>query len=153
MNTKPLALSRLEPYKPVMLKVLLLLFIAVPLLELYLLIEVGAGLGGFFTIALCVLTAAIGGILIRLQGVQTLFSAQQQLAQGQPPEQEMLHGFLLAIAGVCLFLPGFLTDAIGFLLLIPTLRKIMIHRVHIQDKTQSTIIDVEVIDQKIHLKD
>ncbi len=135
-----------------MLKVLFLLFIIVPLLELYVLIEVGAGLGGFFTIALCLLTAALGGIIIRWQGLQTLFSAQRQLAQNQPPAEEMLHALLLGIAGICLFLPGFITDTVGFLLLIPALRSIMIHRIYIRTNTQSTIIDVEIIDQNPHIK-
>ncbi|RME35475.1 MAG: FxsA family protein [Gammaproteobacteria bacterium] len=109
-----------------MLKLIFFLFLVLPLVELYLLIEIGAGIGGLTTIALCLLTAAIGGLLVRFQGLQTLFLAQRQLASGQIPAEAGLHGMLIASAGVLLFLPGFVTDTIGFLLLIPALRRLVI---------------------------
>jgi UPF0716 protein FxsA len=108
-----------------MLKFILALFILLPLAELYLLIEVGSGIGGLSTIALCLLTAAIGGMLVRLQGMQTLLKARQLMDQGQPPAEQMLHGIMIAASGVLLFIPGFITDVIGFLLLVPMIRSIV----------------------------
>ncbi|WP_370981318.1 FxsA family protein [Agaribacterium sp. ZY112] len=105
------------------MRALLLLFIIVPLVELLVLIRVGSAIGGLSTVALVVLTAVIGLALIRIQGVQTLMSAQQKMALGETPARELLDGIGLAIAGVFLLLPGFVTDTIGFALLIPGLRQ------------------------------
>jgi len=133
-----------------MFKIFLLLFITIPLLELYVLIEVGSGLGGITTIALCLLTAALGGILIRWQGMQTLLSAQRQMAQGQPPAEQALHGILLALAGLMLFLPGFITDTLGFLLLIPALRRLVfLLLLKHQPKRQQAAYDDGIIDAEI----
>lgn len=102
------------------------LFIAIPLIELYLIIKVGGIIGAFWTVALVVLTAVIGVNLLRIQGFSTLQRAQRNMAQGQLPAMEMLEGVFLAIAGVLLLTPGFLTDTIGFLCLIPATRRAMI---------------------------
>jgi len=136
-----------------MFKIFLLLFITIPLLELYVLIEVGSGLGGITTIALCLLTAALGGFLIRWQGMQTLLSAQRQMAQGQPPAEQALHGILLALAGLMLFLPGFITDTLGFLLLIPALRRfifLLLLKRKPATYDDDGIIDAEIIE--VHTK-
>ncbi|OIO71005.1 MAG: exlusion protein FxsA [Zetaproteobacteria bacterium CG_4_9_14_3_um_filter_49_83] len=137
-----------------MLKILLLLFITLPLLELYVLIEVGSGLGGLTTIALCLLTAALGGFLIRLQGIMTLIDARKRMASGELPADQGVHGLLLALAGLLLFTPGFITDSLGFLLLIPMLRRVLIRRIFSFHPTTnrrgnaSTIIEAEVIPDK-----
>ncbi len=99
-----------------------------PLIELYVLIRVGARIGAFSTIALCVLTAVVGGFLIRWQGWQTLMEAQRRIAMGYPPAAEMLHGAMLVLAGVMLFTPGFISDTLGFLLLVPAVRRAIIRR-------------------------
>ncbi|ATX82039.1 UPF0716 protein FxsA [Mariprofundus ferrinatatus] len=112
-----------------MLRILFLLFITIPLLELWLLIEVGSGIGGLPTIALCLLTAALGGWLIRMQGISTLVDAQHRMAQGELPADHGFHGLMLAISGLLLFTPGFITDTLGFLLLVPQLRQLIINRV------------------------
>ncbi len=109
-----------------MLKLLFALFIGLPLIELYVLIEVGARIGGFWTILLCLATAALGGLLIRIQGVLTLLDARARLARGEIPAEHGLHGAMLALAGFLLFTPGFITDAIGFLLLVPAVRRWLI---------------------------
>ena len=130
-----------------MLRILFLLFITIPLLELYVLIEVGSGIGGFATIALCLLTAAIGGFLIRMQGLSTLIDAQRRMAHGELPADHGFHGLLLALAGLLLFTPGFITDTLGFLLLVPPLRQWLInHFIPVAPGKDSGIIDVEVID-------
>ena len=132
-----------------MLRILFLLFITLPLLELYVLIKVGSGIGGLATISLCLLTAAIGGLLIRWQGMSTLFDAQRRMARGEIPAEHGFHGLMIALAGVLLFTPGFITDTIGFLLLVPPFRTWLIHRALPTrpggGKGRSDIIDVEIV--------
>ena len=110
----------------------LLLFVAAPLVELYFLIKVGSIIGALPTIALSLLTAAIGGYLVRRQGLSVLMRVRDMLEQGEMPALELLDGALLLLCGFALLLPGFITDAIGFLLLIPPLRHVLIRRyVHV----------------------
>ena len=103
--------------------VFLLVFVGAPLVELYLLIEVGSVIGALPTIALSIFTALLGGALVRMQGFAVLFRAQSAMAQRELPAIELLEGALLLLVGVALLLPGFITDAIGFVLLIPPLRR------------------------------
>ena len=105
------------------LLVVLAVFVAVPLVELYVLIEVGTKIGAIPTIALTVFTAVLGGLLVRLQGLSVLFRVRESLEREQVPAIELLEGALLLMAGVLLLLPGFITDALGFLLLISPLRR------------------------------
>ncbi len=101
---------------------LLLIFVGVPLVELSVLIEVGSDIGALATVALCLLTAAVGLSLIRMQGLKVLADLQTASAKGEAIVEPLVHGFFLLVAGVCLFFPGFITDAIGGLLLIPPVR-------------------------------
>lgn len=103
--------------------ILFFIFIIVPIMELYVLIQVGSEIGAFSTIWLVVLTAAIGAWLVRQQGISVIARIKDNLDKNQPPAVEMLEGAMLLITGVALLLPGFVTDAIGFLLLIPPLRR------------------------------
>ncbi len=130
-----------------MFKIILFLFITVPLAELYVLIEVGSNIGGLSTILLCLFTAAFGGLLIRWQGLETLIAAQRELLQGGLPATQVLHGILLAVAGLLLFLPGLITDTIGFLLLVPSFRLLIIRRAMRRQQAQhdNGIIDAEII--------
>ncbi len=105
---------------------LFLLFLLIPLVEIYFLIQVGNVIGAIPTIALVVFTALLGAMLLRFQGWVTLQRARLTLAQGQMPAIEMFEGVLLVLAGALLLTPGFFTDTIGFLLLIPPLRKSII---------------------------
>jgi len=148
-----------------MLRILFLLFISIPLLELWLLIEVGSDIGGLSTIALCLFTAALGGFLIRWQGMSTLIDAQKRMAHGEAPVEHGLHGLMIAFAGVLLFTPGFITDSAGFLLLFPPFRRLIINRMipfqqinnphHTNpahaNRGQSEIIDIEVITHDKHV--
>lgn len=102
--------------------IILLIFIGGPLLELSVLIDVGGEIGAIPTVLLCVLTAAIGLSLVRLQGLKVLRNMQEATQRGEPVGENLIHGFFLLIAGVCLFIPGFVTDALGALLLIPLVR-------------------------------
>ena len=101
----------------------LLFFVGAPLVELYVLIEVGSEIGAVPTIALSVFTAILGGALVRMQGFAVLFRAQTQMANKEVPALELMEGVMLLLVGLALLLPGFITDAIGFLLLIPPLRR------------------------------
>lgn len=103
-----------------------ILFIAIPLVELYFILVVGDIIGAFWTVILVLLTAIIGVNLLRIQGMSTLARAQRNMAQGAIPALEMMEGVALAIAGVLLITPGFITDSIGFLLLIPASRQVII---------------------------
>ncbi len=100
----------------------LLLFIGVPLVEIYLLIEVGGVIGALPTVFAVVFTAVLGITLIRIQGFSTLQKAQSSMNQGVVPAAEMIEGMMLLFAALCLLIPGFFTDTVGFLLLIPPLR-------------------------------
>ncbi len=100
----------------------MLLFIVVPMVEIGLFIQVGGLLGLWPTIAIVFLTAVIGASLVRSQGIATLTSVQKKLQQGEMPTQEIVEGMLLAVAGVLLLTPGFMTDALGLVLLLPPSR-------------------------------
>ncbi len=102
---------------------LLLLFFTVPLVEIYVLLEVGGAIGVLPTIALVVLTAVMGAGLIRAQGIATLGRVQQELARGELPAVGIIEGALLLVAGALMLTPGFVTDTIGFLILVPPLRR------------------------------
>ncbi|CAH6907521.1 Protein affecting phage T7 exclusion by the F plasmid [Vibrio chagasii] len=105
-----------------MFPILLLLFIFVPIIEIGLFIQVGGFLGLWPTIALVLITAFVGASLVRSQGIQTLMSVQGRLQQGEMPTQQILEGVMLAVAGVLLLTPGFMTDALGMLVLLPAPR-------------------------------
>jgi len=102
------------------------LFLVIPIIEVYLLIEVGGMIGAGWTILLIVLTAIIGVNLLRHQGISTLMRANQAMSQGQIPAMEMMEGIFLAVGGALLITPGFFTDAIGFICLLPFTRRIII---------------------------
>lgn len=107
-------------------RLFLILFIAIPLIEIYFLIQVGEVIGAWPTVLLVVLTAVIGVGLLRWQGTTTLMRFQTELARGGLPAMPLFEGVLLLVAGALLLTPGFVTDAIGFILLIPPLRRAMI---------------------------
>ena len=97
-------------------------FFVTPLVEMYLLIEVGGQIGAWSPIFLVVFTAVVGVSLLRWQGFRTLTRGLRRLQQGQLPATEMVEGLLLAAAGALLLTPGFVTDAVGFGLLMPWAR-------------------------------
>ncbi len=105
---------------------LLLLFVGIPLVELYFLIEVGSWIGALPTILLTVFTAVLGGMLVRLQGFSTAMRVRAGMERGEVPAIEMLEGVVLLLSGILLLLPGFFTDLLGFLCLVPPIRRAMI---------------------------
>jgi UPF0716 protein FxsA len=108
--------------------ILLAALIGVPLLEIALFIEVGGWIGVGPTLALIVLTAVIGAWMLRQQGIGVLLRAQRQLADGVLPVAEVFEGLCLVIAGALLLTPGFFTDALGALLLVPAMRRALYRR-------------------------
>ena len=115
-----------------------LLFIIIPLVELYFILVVGGAIGAFWTVLLVVVTAIVGVNLLRTQGMSTLTRAQRNMAQGQIPAMEMMEGIALAVAGVLLITPGFITDAIGFLCLIPASRQAIIRYILARSSVQTS---------------
>lgn len=109
-----------------MFPVFALIFLLVPLIEIYILIQVGQVIGALWTVFFVVLTAVIGVQLLKSQGLSTLSRAQHKMDSGEMPAQELMEGFALVIAGAFLLTPGFFTDAFGFLLLFPPTRQLII---------------------------
>lgn len=111
------------------MKYFFLIFVLIPLIEIYFLIEIGSMVGVGWTILLVVFTALLGAFLVQVQGINTFFRVQNQVAQGTLPAMEMIEGLLLFVAGALLLTPGFFTDSIGFILLVPPLRRALIRYV------------------------
>lgn len=109
-----------------MFPVLALIFLLVPVIEIYILIQVGQVIGALWTIFFVVFTAVIGVQLLRSQGLSTLSRAQHKMNQGELPAHEMMEGLGLVVAGAFLLTPGFFTDAVGFLLLFPPTRALIV---------------------------
>ena len=103
--------------------ILLLLFVGLPMIEIYVLIQVGQVIGALWTIALLVAIAALGSALLRLQGLATLASVQAAMSRGELPTSAILEGLVLLVAGVLMVTPGFVTDLAGFMCLLPPLRR------------------------------
>ncbi len=99
-----------------------LLLVAVPIVEIALFIQVGGWLGLWPTIGIVILTAAIGTMLLRAQGLAALGELQRRLAAGEDPSATLAHGAMILVAGVLLLTPGFFTDGVGFALLTPPVR-------------------------------
>ncbi len=112
-----------------MFPLIAILFLIVPIVEIYLLIQVGQVIGAGWTIFLVVLTAVIGVALLKAQGLSTLQRAQNKLQANELPAQEILEGMGLLVAGALLLTPGFFTDAVGFLLLFPPTRMLLVKAV------------------------
>ena len=112
-----------------MFKVLFLLFIVMPIVEIMVLMNVGSLIGALPTIGIVILTAWIGAAMVRQQGMATYQSVQNKLAQGQVPSDEIIAAMLLLVAGVLLLTPGFITDGFGLLLLWPVSRAVIVKAV------------------------
>lgn len=122
---------------------LFLIFLSVPLIEIYLLLKVGGIIGALPTITAVVATAIIGAWLLRIQGFSTWQRLQKSLAQGEIPAMEIIEGPILLVGGALLLTPGFLTDALGFLCLFPVSRRKI--AAYLMEKTLNR--DIEIINQ------
>lgn len=101
----------------------LAVLVLLPLAEIYVMIKVGGLIGAIPTIALIVFTAVLGSLLMRYQGLSTLARVRSCMERGEAPAGPLLEGLVLLIGGLLLLLPGFITDVIGLLALIPPLRR------------------------------
>ena len=129
---------------------LLLIILFVPLVEIYLFIQIGGLIGAFYTILIILLTAVVGIFFVRLQGISTLKSGVAQLYQNQIPVYEMMSGAALAFAALLLIIPGFATDLIGFLLIIPVTRNIILKffsKKYTKQKVKDDLIEGEYEDK------
>ena len=105
--------------------VLALLFIVVPLVELYVIIQVGQSIGALNVIGLLIVMSVVGGWLMKQQGLGVLRRVQDQLHDGQVPGREIVDGFLILFGGALMLTPGFLTDVLGIALLLPPFRAVV----------------------------
>jgi len=111
------------------MNVLVLLIIGVPVIEIYLMIKIGGVIGAFNTVLLIFVTAITGVYFARMEGLNTIRSGFSQLIKNEIPIYEIISGAALAFAALLLIIPGFLTDLLGFLLIIPPTRRIFIKSV------------------------
>ena len=131
-----------------------LILIGLPALEIFIMIKIGGQIGAFNTIALIFLTAIIGVFYARLQGIQTLKSGILNIYQNKAPIYELMSGASIACAALLLIIPGFLTDGIGLLLLLPFSRKILFKIIFRErEKTNETKNDINTIDGEVINKD
>lgn len=110
------------------MRALLFAFILFPMLELALLIKVGSSIGVLATLLLVIASALVGGFILRVAGPATAWRARARLLNGEAPEQEMFDGVLLALGGFLLLLPGFISDLLGLLCLLPFTRHLLFRR-------------------------
>ena len=117
----------------------LLAIILIPIIEIYLFIKIGSEIGAFNTISLIFITAIIGVIYARYEGLNTLKSGISQLVKNQVPAYELISGAAIAFAALLLIIPGFATDIIGFLLIIPLTRKLILGKISnkVKKKTET----------------
>ena len=131
----------------------LLIFIGIPTLEIYLMIKIGGKIGALNTVLLIFLTAIIGIYFAKREGIKTMKSGVIGMYQNKIPVNEIISGASIALAALLLMTPGFFTDTLGFLLLIPYTRKILIS-IFIKKGTNSTsqkntnVLDGEIIENK-----
>ncbi|UCJ16749.1 membrane protein FxsA [Pseudomonas sp. MM211] len=111
------------------MRIFMFLFLLFPILELAVLISVGSAIGVLPTIALVIATSIFGGLMLRIAGITTAWRARERLARGEMPDQEVLQGLMMAVGGGLLLLPGFISDVIGLLCLLPFTRRKLVERV------------------------
>ncbi len=103
---------------------LFLAFTIIPVVELYLLIEIGSVIGSLNTVLIIILSGISGAYLARMQGMNTMVKLQKSLQQGIMPKEEIIDGIIIFVAGIVLITPGFVTDITGLLLLFPATRNV-----------------------------
>lgn len=123
-----------------MLPRLFLLFVTVPVLELFIFLMLGQRIGIGATFAIILLTGFLGAYLAKSQGLKALARYQESLAQGRLPHEAIIDSLLILVAGVLLLTPGFLTDGIGFALLAPSIRDVIRGRLEKSIKERITVV-------------
>ena len=116
----------------------LLAVILIPIVEIYLFIKIGSQIGAFTTIFLVFFTAIVGVYYAKYEGINTLRSGMTQIIKNQIPAHELISGAAIAFAAVLLIIPGFATDLIGFLLIIPITRRLILGRLNKKFENKET---------------
>ncbi len=133
---------------------LLLIIIGIPVLEIFVMIKIGQQIGALNTVLLIFFTAIIGVYYARIEGLNTIRSGIKNLYENKTPIYEMISGASIAIAAILLILPGFITDTLGFLLIFPTTRKILINtfikkkNVNQNNDEKNNVIEAEIVEEK-----
>ena len=131
---------------------ILISIIALPIIEILLFIKIGQNIGAINTVLLIIFTAVVGIYFARIQGIRTLKSGFINLYQNKLPVYELFSGASIAIAAIFLIIPGFFTDAVGFMLLIPITRKLLLSSIIKKNQGRKSgvdkIIEAEIIDEK-----
>ena len=130
------------------MNIIFLIIIGIPLVEIFVMIKIGSYVGAFNTIMLIFLTAVTGIYFARLEGLHTLRSGMNAMMKNEMPFNEMVAGATIAFAAVLLILPGFITDFIGFILLIPFTRNLLIKKFIKKPNSNTDIIEGELTDTK-----
>jgi UPF0716 protein FxsA len=138
--------SRQLGYTSLMFLRLLLLFTVVPLIELFLLVKLGTVIGIGPTVLIVISTGVLGAFLARRQGLGVLRRISQDLNEGRLPANALIDGLLILIAGAVLLTPGLITDALGFLLLVPQGRSVVRKQVAARLEKRAVVADPDVID-------
>ena len=120
--------------------------ILIPIIEIYLFIKIGSQIGAFNTISLVFITAIVGIFYARYEGLNTLRSGFSQLVNNELPAYEILSGATIAFAALLLIIPGFATDIVGFFLIFPLTRKIILKKISSQNVKQKTNINNDFIE-------
>jgi UPF0716 protein FxsA len=123
---------------------LFLLFTIIPVIELTLLIKIGSFIGALNTVAIVIFTAVVGAYLVKLEGLGVMYRIQKNMREGIFPGDELINGMMILVAGALLLTPGFVTDVIGFLMVIPFSRNYikLISRRYIEKKMSSDEIHI-----------
>ena len=130
---------------------ILISIIAIPVIEILLFIKIGENIGAINTILLIIFTAIVGVYFARIQGIKTIKSGFLNIYQNKLPIYEILSGASIAIAAMLLIIPGFFTDTVGFLLLIPITRRLLLYPIINKNKNQTKedrTIEAEIIEEK-----
>jgi UPF0716 protein FxsA len=123
---------------------LFLLFTIIPVIELALLIKVGSFLGVFNTVLVVILTAVVGAYMVRSEGIGVMYRIQKSMQEGVFPEEELINGAMILVAGALLLTPGFFTDVLGFIMVFPVSRNIIkkYAKKHIKKKIHPNEIEI-----------
>ncbi len=133
---------------------ILLIIILIPVIEIYLFIKIGAQIGAIYTISLIFITAIIGVYYAKYEGLNTLKSAFRQINSNEPPTYEIVSGATIALGAIMLIIPGFATDLLGFLIIFPITRRILLNKFikkfETRKKEKNNFIDGEFEDIDDH---
>lgn len=131
----------------------LIIFVLIPFLEIATFMAVGDRIGFWTALLLSLFTAILGGSIVRYQGLKTFFAAQNTMRQGQIPSRELFDGLCLIAAGAMLMTPGFITDTLGFLLLIPSVRHALREKLSRSARFQAAYFESETCEQPFYRGD